>query len=163
MMSMRHSPRFSMTSSARSQRLKQWVDRLRGVRDQEAEIEWDMQHNLSRPWDFNRDADRPKTMTKNDIEAALNALDRASGKVSAAKWPGELEGIDQAGLYAWWADKTGADDLSNGLGHKVPSGHIYVGQTGATPSKATLIKRIGSNHIRAISRLLRFDGRLPLV
>ena len=59
-----------------------------------------------------------------------------------------------AGLYSWWTDAAGAHDLSDGLGHLVPEGLIYAGQTGATkwPSgkvpNSTLAGRIRGNHLR---------------
>lgn len=36
------------------------------------------------------------------------------------------------GLYSWWVDKPGALALTSGLGHRVDSGLIYLGQAGAT-------------------------------
>jgi hypothetical protein len=69
-------------------------------------------------------------------------------------WPADLSGLDGPGLYSWWVDEGGADDLSQGLGQPVRVGRIYAGQTGATkwPSgktgKATLRTRIGNNHLK---------------
>ena len=85
--------------------------------------------------------------------AALRDLDSAPTLIAAREWPGALQGLDQAGLYAWWVDAQGARDLSLGLGHRVKPGRIYAGQTGATkwPSgtkgRATLRSRVGSNHL----------------
>ncbi|CCG04349.1 conserved protein of unknown function [Blastococcus saxobsidens DD2] len=37
---------------------------------------------------------------------------------------------DRPGLYTWWADTQGADDLSAGLGHRVAPGLVYAGRVG---------------------------------
>jgi hypothetical protein len=63
------------------------------------------------------------------------------------------EGLGLPGLYAWFADDAGAEDLTRGLGHVIAPGRIYVGQTGATKwpsgkrSQTVLRDRLGSNHI----------------
>lgn len=61
-------------------------------------------------------------------------------------------GLDQPGLYAWWADEAGLADLCSALEEEIAN-PIYAGQAGATrwPSgrrgMATLASRIQSNHI----------------
>ena len=71
-----------------------------------------------------------------------------------AAWPAGAGGLDGPGMYPWWTDRAGADDLARGLGAELVPGRIYAGQTGATkwPSgtvgKATLRSRISSQHIR---------------
>jgi hypothetical protein len=40
--------------------------------------------------------------------------------------------LSRPGLYSWWVDDTGADDLSRALGHLVRPGLIYAGLAGAT-------------------------------
>lgn len=96
---------------------------------------------------------RRRTSTSGEVEQALAALDGEPILVRARDWPGDLERIDQPGLYSWWVDRAGAGDLSQGLGERVDAGRIYAGQTGATkwPSgkagKATLRSRIGGNHL----------------
>lgn len=60
---------------------------------------------------------------------------------------------DAAGLYSWWVDDVGADQLSRGLGLPVAPGLIYAGLAGATrwPSGArsnnTLWLRISTMHL----------------
>ena len=62
--------------------------------------------------------------------------------------------LDGAGLYSWFVDGQGAEDLSRGLGHAVRPGLVYVGQTGATKwpssqtSNSTLLKRLRRQHLR---------------
>ena len=59
------------------------------------------------------------------------------------------------GMYSWWVDATGAQELSNGLGQLVPLGLLYVGLAGAThwpsgkQSSNTLWSRIESMHLGA--------------
>lgn len=61
---------------------------------------------------------------------------------------------DDAGLYSWWVDETGAADLSSGLEIGIEPGLIYAGQAGATKwpsgtqSANTLRKRVGQMHLR---------------
>ena len=67
------------------------------------------------------------------------------------------------GLYAWWVDDAGADELTLGLGHPVQPGLVYVGQAGATRSRGgssnnTLLGPIGAMHLgsnRRVSTLRR--------
>jgi hypothetical protein len=103
---------------------------------------------------MNTGSDRRRFATASEVQQALHALDRALTIISAADFPGELRDLDQPGLYAWWADATGAAMLTAGLEHDIAAGRIYAGLTGATkwPSGATgrqtLRTRIGRNHIR---------------
>ena len=96
-----------------------------------------------------------RTTTEAEFRAAMRALDQAPVLTPARDWPdGLLHGLDGPGLYSWWVDKSGALDLSRGLGCQVLPGRIYAGQTGATkwPSgtvgRATLRSRISSQHLR---------------
>lgn len=63
------------------------------------------------------------------------------------------EGLRVPGLYSWWADTSGAADLSDGLAHSVTPGLIYAGLAGATKwpsgvaSSNTLWSRITSMHL----------------
>ena len=72
--------------------------------------------------------------------------------------PGELYdrgavGLNVPGLYSWWVDAAGADDLTTGLGLRLNSGLIYAGLAGATrwpsgrPSSNTLWSRISGMHL----------------
>lgn len=71
--------------------------------------------------------------------------------------------LQSAGLYAWWVDEAGAALLSQGVGHTVEAGLIYVGQAGATRwpsgkrSDSTLWERITKGHLgrRATRSTLR--------
>lgn len=57
------------------------------------------------------------------------------------------------GIYSWWVDAEGAQELTAGLGHRVPKGLIYAGLAGAThwpsgkKSSNTLWLRIASMHL----------------
>ena len=56
------------------------------------------------------------------------------------------------GLYAWWSDASGADELSSALGHPVPAGIVYAGQAGArraggAESRNTLWLRLKTMHL----------------
>jgi hypothetical protein len=77
---------------------------------------------------------------------------------SASVAPAELlaagaDGLRVPGLYSWWVDETGADDLTAGLGHQVASGLVYAGLAGATRwpsgqrSNNTLWTRITGMHL----------------
>lgn len=71
----------------------------------------------------------------------------------AHHFPAGQADVDQAGLYAWFADEDGLAMLSAVLGAPLPP-LIYAGQAGATSSRsgtvrlATLRSRIGGNHLR---------------
>lgn len=88
-----------------------------------------------------------------DAWAAIAALDESPALVRACDWPGNLSCLERPGLYAWWVDEAGARDLAGGLDVDIPSGRIYVGQSGATfwpsgkLSDNTLGKRIGQMHL----------------
>lgn len=61
-------------------------------------------------------------------------------------------GLRSPGLYSWWVDVEGANDLSRGLGQPVQPGLIYAGLAGATrasgrKSKNTLWGRIKTMHL----------------
>src|SRR4051794_31321624 len=97
---------------------------------------------------------RPRTCTDDDVAAALHALDVEPRAIPAAAWPAGLQDLDHPGLYAWWVDDAGAEELAQGLNVHIPVGRVYAGQTGATrwpsgtPSRSTLRTRIGRNHLR---------------
>jgi hypothetical protein len=62
-------------------------------------------------------------------------------------------GLNVPGLYSWWVDAAGADDLTAGLELPLDSGLIYAGLAGATrwpssrPSSNTLWSRISGMHL----------------
>ena len=70
---------------------------------------------------------------------------------SCADFPWNRDDLAQAGLYSWWVDESGAEDLSRGLGLPLDQGLIYIGQTGASSrhlgkaSGGTLRSRIGQH------------------
>ena len=96
---------------------------------------------------------RRRTATTVEVRRALRDLDGAPERIAASDWPGPVVGLDQPGLYSWWVDGAGAKELTGGLGHRIPPGRIYAGQTGATKwpsgrtSTATLGSRIRGNHL----------------
>jgi hypothetical protein len=61
--------------------------------------------------------------------------------------------VDRPGLYSWWVDQVGADDLTRGLGVPLERGLIYAGLAGATRwpsgrhSKNTLWLRVMTMHL----------------
>lgn len=75
-------------------------------------------------------------------------------------------GLKSPGMYSWWVDVAGAEDLSRGLGHPVEPGLIYAGLAGATrnggsKSSNTLWGRIATMHLgkkRQFSTLRRSLG-----
>jgi hypothetical protein len=87
-------------------------------------------------------------------EAAVHRLLAVDTSVSPAEFLAtEGAGLKVVGLYSWWVDAAGADDLSRGLGHPVSAGLIYAGLAGATRwpsgnrSKNTLWSRIAAMHL----------------
>lgn len=85
---------------------------------------------------------------------ALTALSSSA----LALTPGQLRGggwdeLTRPGLYSWWVDAAGAEDLSDGLGIQLEPGLIYAGQAGATRwpsgrrSANTLRDRIVGMHL----------------
>lgn len=73
------------------------------------------------------------------------------------RFPVDRVAANKAGMYAWWADDLARHDLGAPLGLVLPP-LIYVGQAGATrwpsgtASQATLMSRIGRQHIRGNAR-----------
>jgi hypothetical protein len=96
--------------------------------------------------------------SQQEVDRALEDLDRNPVRILAKEWPGRLAGLDSPGLYSWWVDQPGAAQLSSGLGARLSRGRIYAGQSGATawPSgtrrATTLRARIGGNHLRGSIR-----------
>jgi hypothetical protein len=66
---------------------------------------------------------------------------------------GQGNGLKVPGLYSWWVDDAGAQDLAKGLGLSVSPGLIYAGLAGATRwpsgkrSKNNLWSRIAGMHL----------------
>jgi hypothetical protein len=106
----------------------------------------------------------PQQQLAAQIVAGLTAVD-------AALTPAELlargsAGLRTAGLYSWWVDDRGAADLTEGLGHPVPPGLVYVGQAGATrwpsgrSSTNTLWGRLTTMHLGGKARFSTFRRTL---
>jgi hypothetical protein len=99
------------------------------------------------------DAARPPQWQERDAWTALDDLDASPALVPASEWPAGVAGLDRPGLFAFWVDEAGADDLSRGLELPLEAGRIYVGQAGATKwpsgraSSDTLGDRIGRVHL----------------
>jgi len=97
-------------------------------------------------------AKRVARVPAEELAAALAVFGAETGSVRPGQFPAALPGLDEAGLYAWWANEEGAAQLTDGLEALVKPGLIYLGQTGATNYKkrtntATLRSRIAVNHI----------------
>ncbi len=92
-------------------------------------------------------------MFRSPEEIAVEALIAENHAVQAASWVGLPAVQDEAGLYTWWVDSSGAEALAQGSGHHINRGLLYGGQAGATRwpsgkrSDQTLNGRIGSNHL----------------
>lgn len=89
-----------------------------------------------------------------DVSELVESLTAESRAVTPAKFVAtEGEGLRSPGLYSWWVDASGADDLSRGLGQEIAPGLIYAGLAGATrvksgrKSKNTLWGRIKGMHL----------------
>jgi hypothetical protein len=105
-----------------------------------------------------------------DAQAWISRLGDQANSVDPADLATlERAAMDGPGLYSWFVDQAGAADLGRGLGVDVPSGLIYVGQTGATkwpsgkPSQGTLLNRIKRQHLggrRSSSTLRRTLGAI---
>lgn len=112
----------------------------------------------------------PATANGLDITALVNALSDSTRAVS----PAELRASSRAalsrpGLYTWWVDDAGADDLSHALGHLVRPGLIYAGLAGATrwpsgkSSTNTLWGRLVGMHLGGRANLSTFRTSLGAI
>lgn len=82
-------------------------------------------------------------VTPTAIAAAL--LD--PGRREPATKVRRLTDLEFPGLYAWFIDATGAQELAAGLGLPLKEGLIYAGQTGAGTSGRNLRARLVGNHL----------------
>lgn len=86
-------------------------------------------------------------------ETVLDRLrDHSSSKTLADVAATGGSGLKSPGMYSWWVDEAGAEDLSRGLGHAIEPGLIYAGLAGATRSGGskstnTLWGRIATMHL----------------
>ena len=112
-----------------------------------------------------RDSSGAVDASEEDLRRALEALDREPKRCVARDWPCSLTGIDAPGLYSWWVDAEGAEELSVGLDEPVHAGRIYAGQAGAQRGNAkanesTLQGRIQGNHLGSNVRASTFRRTL---
>ena len=125
-----------------------------------------MSESIGEPIPSGGEAGKSPPWHERDAWTALADLDESPVLVLAREWPAGLTCLDRPGLYAWWADETGAADLSRGLGFTIEPGRIYAGQAGATkwPSGKTgtntLGKRIGQMHLGGKVRMSTFRWTL---
>lgn len=89
-----------------------------------------------------------------DVERCVQALRDVTAALSPQHFIDQgRQSSDSPGLYSWWVDEEGADDLSHGLGLEVSPGLIYAGLAGATRwpsgmrSKNTLWLRVMTMHL----------------
>jgi hypothetical protein len=96
------------------------------------------------------DEDMPPVST----QALCRRLTRMDVAVNPQEFrDGGPAGWTVPGLYSWWVDAAGAEDLTAGLGLPLNAGLIYAGLAGATrwpsgrPSTNTLWSRIAGMHL----------------
>lgn len=90
----------------------------------------------------------------NDVDRCVLALSDAAVSLSPQEFiaRGRAQ-CDRPGLYSWWVDAEGAEDLSRGLALEVEPGLIYAGLAGATRwpsgmrSNNTLWLRVMTMHL----------------
>lgn len=90
----------------------------------------------------------------NDVDRCVQALSDAAVSLSSQEFiaRGRAQ-CDRPGLYSWWVDEEGAEDLSRGLALEVKPGLIYAGLAGATRwpsgmrSNNTLWLRVMTMHL----------------
>ena len=90
----------------------------------------------------------------NHVDQFVEALRDSSSAVSPEAFADRGKAtVDRPGLYSWWVDQAGAEDLSRGLGLLVECGLIYAGLAGATRwpsgkrSNNTLWLRVMTMHL----------------
>lgn len=87
------------------------------------------------------------------VDQAAAVLGDGSRALPAREFPWPNVDLHWPGLYSWWVDEAGAEQVSHGLGHSVAPGLLYAGQAGATSTRAaatsgaTLRSRIRTNHL----------------
>lgn len=112
-------------------------------------LAWYSAHNAAPP--SSSSAERPMSGAVTSYAALLSQPDDAiSPTAFLAAGPA---GLRVPGLYSWWVDQAGADDLTGGIGHEIGPGLIYAGLAGATRwpsgkrSTNTLWARIAGMHL----------------
>lgn len=105
-----------------------------------------------------------------DAEQLIRLLTDSSEALSPAEFLTRgSHGLQLPGLYSWWVDKSGAADLTRGLGLPVSPGLIYAGQAGATRwpsgrrSEGTLWDRIAAMHLGGSAEFSTFRRTLAAI
>ena len=90
----------------------------------------------------------------NHVDQFVEALRDSTSAVSPEAFADRGKAtVDRPGLYSWWVDQAGAEDLSRGLGLLIECGLIYAGLAGATRwpsgkrSNNTLWLRVMTMHL----------------
>ena len=112
----------------------------------------------------------PSAAEADELDDIVGRLrDRASALTPAELLARGRSGLDGPGLYSWWVDEGGADDLSRGLGEHIAPGLIYAGLAGATrsrsgrPSTNTLWGRLQGMHLGSRNEFSTFRRSLGSV
>ena len=98
--------------------------------------------------------DKEMAEEPNHVNQFVEALRDSTSTVSPEAFADRGKAsVDRPGLYSWWVDHAGAEDLSRGLGLLVECGLIYAGLAGATRwpsgkrSNNTLWSRVMTMHL----------------
>ena len=98
-----------------------------------------------------------------DVADIADELGRDAGALTPSEFLAtEGIGLRAPGLYSWWIDERGAQDLSTGVGSQIEPGLIYAGLAGATRSQSgrkstnTLWGRIRGMHLGGRHQLSTF-------
>jgi hypothetical protein len=119
-------------------------------------------------WYSARSAGREEAVV--DDESIVTALlDEASSLPPEDFLGSGRTAANTAGLYSWWVDEQGADDISRGLGMPFSEGLIYAGLAGATRwpsgtrSQSTLWLRIATMHLAGSHEFSTFRRTLGAI
>ncbi|MDP7735104.1 helix-turn-helix domain-containing protein [Mycobacterium paragordonae] len=107
---------------------------------------------------------RPSMSSANlssEVSALVHQLSRQEAATRPALFPVDPLQAARPGMYSWWGDDEACMVLGEAVGMALPP-LLYVGQAGATrwpsgkKSAATLLSRIGTQHIRGNARSSTF-------
>jgi hypothetical protein len=106
----------------------------------------------------------------NHVDQFVEALRDSTSALSPQAFADRGKAIvDQPGLYSWWVDQAGAEDLSRGLGLLVECGLIYAGLAGVTRwpsgkrSNNTLWSRVMTMHLGGNHEFFTFRRTLGAI